>query len=238
LPSPSPVGNKSEVLAQLDRMLNCPAFKSSKRNSGLFRYLVEKTLEGEAVHLKERVLGVEVFGRPADYDNSADPVVRVSAGEIRKRIAQYYHEPGHEKEIRIELPLGSYVPEFLEPTLSAEASPAAKGPVRSISLPPFLPEAKTRLRPAFLVSLALCVVVLAGVLTWWHPWVRTTPFEQFWRPFLGGATPVTICVGRRPVIEGVDPLPSIAWPNTVALAGFAALVKSAGGHYNFDAMTI
>ena len=76
------------------------------------RHVVERTLQGQTSDLKERTLGIDVFGRSPDYDPAADPVVRVSAGEIRKRIAQYYHEPGHETEIRIDLPLGSYLPEF------------------------------------------------------------------------------------------------------------------------------
>ena len=67
---------------------------------------------GNVDQLKERTLGIEVFGRELDYDTNIDHIVRSTAGEIRKRIAQYYHEPGHESEIRIDLPSGSYVPEF------------------------------------------------------------------------------------------------------------------------------
>ena len=65
-----------------------------------------------AVDLKERTLGIAVFGREPSYDTSTDPVVRATAGEIRKRIAQYYQESGREHEIRINLSPGSYVPEF------------------------------------------------------------------------------------------------------------------------------
>ena len=74
--------------------------------------MVERTVEENSEVLKERNLGVEIFGRPADYDTNADPIVRVTAGEVRKRIAQYYQASGHEDELRIELPLGSYVPHF------------------------------------------------------------------------------------------------------------------------------
>src|ERR1019366_3562142 len=68
--------------------------------------------EGRGGCLKERALGAEVFSRDPDYDTNADPVVRTTASEVRKRIAQYYHEPGHESDIRIELTSGSYTPEF------------------------------------------------------------------------------------------------------------------------------
>src|SRR5260370_40871559 len=63
--------------------------------------------------MKERTVGVDGFARPSHYDTNEDPIVRVTAGEIRKRIAQYYQEPGHGEELRIDLPLGSYVPHFL-----------------------------------------------------------------------------------------------------------------------------
>jgi len=51
---------------------------------------VEQTLAGNEDNLKERTLGVEVFHRTPDYDTNLDPVVRLCAGEVRKRIAQYY----------------------------------------------------------------------------------------------------------------------------------------------------
>ena len=95
----------------------------------LLRYVVNETLEGRGSHLKERALGVEVFSRDPDYDTNADPVVRTSACEVRKRIAQYYHEPGHEDEIRIDLPAGSYVPEFRFAAIKAR--PAVVEPDRS-----------------------------------------------------------------------------------------------------------
>ena len=102
-----------EVLKQLEQLVNSVHFRNSKRYPAMLRYLVEETLTGRADCLKERTLGIEVFGRPADYDTNADPVVRITAGEVRKRIAQYYQAPGHEHELRLELPLGSYIPHFL-----------------------------------------------------------------------------------------------------------------------------
>ena len=59
-----------------------------------------------------RTAGVEVFGRKPDCDNNSDPIVRVTATELRKKLAQYYYEDGHSDEIRIELPPGSYLPRF------------------------------------------------------------------------------------------------------------------------------
>src|SRR3984957_15978268 len=105
--------SRSELLDQLERIVQSKHFRNSKRYPSFLRFVVEQTLAGKTDILKERTLGVDVFARPSNYDTNEDPIVRVTAGEIRKRIAQYYQEPGHEEELRIDFPLGSYVPRFL-----------------------------------------------------------------------------------------------------------------------------
>jgi hypothetical protein len=109
-----------QVREQLERLLASPTFHTSKRLSAFLRYIVEQTLENGGGDLKERVIGVKVFGRSPDYDTGAEPVVRVSAGELRKRLAQYYYEPAHTAELRIELPTGSYHPVFHFPAPATE----------------------------------------------------------------------------------------------------------------------
>jgi len=110
--TPSTEEDKVMVRRQMNRLLETSHFKNSKRYPLLFRFIVEEALEGRGEFLKERLLGVRVFDRPADYDTAADPIVRVTIAEIRKRIAQYYHEEAHDSEMRIELLPGHYVPEF------------------------------------------------------------------------------------------------------------------------------
>lgn len=104
--------SRAERLEQLERIVSSSHFRNSKRYPSFLRFVVERTVEENSEVLKERNLGTEVFGRASDYDTNADPIVRVTAGEVRKRIAQYYQTPGHEHELRIDLPLGSYVPHF------------------------------------------------------------------------------------------------------------------------------
>ncbi len=123
--NPLSEAERAAIREQLERILLSPLFKNSKRYPNLLRYIVEHTLEGHKAELKERTLGVEVFARSPGYDTNADPIVRAAAGEIRKRIAQYYHEPGHESELRIDLVPGSYVPEFGMPA----PTPAPRQPV-------------------------------------------------------------------------------------------------------------
>src|SRR5579859_5346676 len=100
------------VRNELSELLGSSHFSNSKRYPALLSYVVEKTLAGRSDELKERLLGVEVFNRPADYDSNNDTVVRVAAGEVRRRLALIYHESAGDHEIEITLPVGSYVPEF------------------------------------------------------------------------------------------------------------------------------
>jgi hypothetical protein len=108
--------NAALVREQLNRLLAYPLFTNSKRYPVLLAYTVEQALLGNAGELKERTIGVEAFGREPSYDVNLDPVVRTTAAEVRKRLIQYYYSPDHAGELIIELPVGSYVPSFREPS--------------------------------------------------------------------------------------------------------------------------
>src|SRR5665213_362195 len=110
---PQTVHDREVVLRELQDILASPHFCNSKRYPALLRYIVEKTLAGDADHLKERTLGIEVFERQSSYDTNADTVVRYTAGEVRKRLSLYYHELDRKPLVQIALPAGSYVPEFI-----------------------------------------------------------------------------------------------------------------------------
>jgi len=101
------------ILRELEAVLASPHFCNSKRYPTLLQYIVENTLAGKLDSLKERTLGVEVFDRPPPYDTNTDTVVRYTAGEVRKRLLLYYSEHASISGIRISLPAGSYVAEFL-----------------------------------------------------------------------------------------------------------------------------
>ena len=203
---------KVAVLAQLELIIASPAFRNSKRYPSFLRHVVERSLAGETGELKERMLGVEVFGRAADYDTNADPIVRVTAGEVRNRIARYYHNPGHEAEIRIELPSGSYIPEFQfpPPAAAAESAPAPRSK-------------KSPWRLAFTALLAAGWLVAAFI--WWRPWAHFGSYERFWRPFVNADSTVTICLART--LNGRD----IGWPDVSAAVNIASLVEKEGGRY-------
>src|SRR6202047_1933628 len=100
------------VRNELESVIASDAFTGSKRCQDFLRLVVDHVLAGDLDELRERMIGVEMFHRAADYDTSNDAVVRVRATEVRKRLAQYYRETKVAPAVRIDLPPGSYVPEF------------------------------------------------------------------------------------------------------------------------------
>lgn len=101
------------IVRELHEILTSPHFCNSKRYPALLKYIVENTLAGRSDLLKERTIGVDVFDRPPTFDTNSDTVVRYTAGEVRKRLLLYYSESKRNTGIRISLPAGSYIPEFL-----------------------------------------------------------------------------------------------------------------------------
>src|ERR1700691_4573410 len=100
------------VRAQLDLLVRDDVFRSSKRSVAFLKYVVEQTLNGSAGQIKERTIGVEVFGQKPSYDTNLDHIVRTAATELRKRLAIYYGDEKHRFELRISLIPGSYIPKF------------------------------------------------------------------------------------------------------------------------------
>jgi len=199
---------RTAIQEQLERLLSNSHFNQSRRFPSFLRFVIDQTLLGQTDLLKERTLGIEIFGREADYDTASDPIVRVTAAEIRKRIAQYYQDPGHENEIRLSLPAGSYVPQFqfpLGPQNSEALTVISPGPpeglsASTIALPaPLTVEAVTVPRPKrFIVKFAIAVVLLcaaAGVF-WWRS-LQHSAFDTFWQPIVSSGEPVLFCIADQ-----------------------------------------
>ena len=113
-----------EIRRQLRNILASPVFHGSKRCQQFLEHVCEKALSGEAGALKERMIAIEVFGRQPQTELGEDTIVRVGAREVRKRLAQYYVTPeGAAAEVRIDLPPGSYSPDFRYVTAVHEDEP-------------------------------------------------------------------------------------------------------------------
>ncbi|MGC2163476.1 MAG: hypothetical protein WA634_16320 [Silvibacterium sp.] len=195
---------KSTIQEQLERLLSSAYFSHSRRFPSFLRYVVDKTLTGQEDALKERTLGVEIFGRQADYDTASDPIVRVTAAEIRKRIAQYYQEPGHEGEIRISLLAGSYVPQFHESASTkdegtAQAATAEQDASQGVKQTP----AHHHFWRGFAVSfLALAVLVSGAVWIWQSE--HHSSFNYFWGPVLKSNDPVLFCIADQKQYSNIE----------------------------------
>lgn len=123
-PEPAPAclaPSREQVALELARIEQSPPFRGSARHRALLRHLVDRALEGDLAALKETVIAVQVFGRPVDrFDPKTDTIVRVEARRLRSRLADYYRGSGRDAALRIQLPVGGYVP-VIAPHAPAQA---------------------------------------------------------------------------------------------------------------------
>jgi len=191
---------KVAIGEQVNRIVASPYLSHSKRLPSFLRFVVEHTLAGEVENIKERTLGIEIFGRDPDYDTASDPIVRVTAAELRKRMAQYYQEHPHNEELRISLPSGSYIPEFHSPRNGIDLGL----PELVVMLPaplaeqPAAVERSVRHRAAMsaVVVAALLALVAAGAFFLW-PRIHRSAFNEFWQPIFSGSNPVLLCIADQ-----------------------------------------
>ncbi|HYW43940.1 MAG TPA: hypothetical protein VE959_13850 [Bryobacteraceae bacterium] len=156
----------------LREVLESPAFRGSRRCQQFLRHIVEKAIGSHYDDLKERTLGVELFGRSPAYDTGEDAIVRVTASDVRKRLHQFYAETT--SAIRIDIPSGSYAPEFRKVADSTAAPPAPAPPlVPAPAAEPEPPVAEVhppRRRPRLIIRYAICaaaaLALLSGVWLW------------------------------------------------------------------------
>jgi hypothetical protein len=238
------------VRLQLGRLVESPSFRSSKRCRLFLEHAIDHALTPNAAPLKEREVGMQVFGREPSYDTAADPVVRVTAGEIRRRLGQYYAEPSHQRELRVELPAGSYTPCFTwpassPPVPSLQAASAASVLTPAAFTPTTAPvsephaarqgdRASVRAWPArFAVVGAIGAALLLGALVIAQQ--RTTTFDRFWGPLIHSKVPVLLCTGSIDMYELPGSLKSAAdraaaAPSAPAASAGASAGRTAGGN--------
>jgi hypothetical protein len=204
---------RDEIADELHQIIADPKFNSSRRCVLLLRYLVEHTLEGNLEGIKERTLGVEVFGRNTNYDTNSDPVVRVAASEIRKRLARFYQESESVHTVRIWLKAGGYLPSFdfvshdqpIEEGESRESG--ALIPAQSLSYEHAEAGSalvRTRFKRKIILWCAAMLAVLALLVsTSYHiDFFRSTD-TLVWKPFTDSSRELTVCVADRPPQEDV-----------------------------------
>ncbi|HEX3745294.1 MAG TPA: hypothetical protein VHW09_15225 [Bryobacteraceae bacterium] len=185
---------RESVRTQLESILASSVFRNSRRYSSLLRYVVEETLDGKAEFLKERTIGVDVFGRASDYDTNTDHVVRSVAGDVRRRLAQYYMENGRDAELRIDMQLGSYIPQFRFPERRFASGPAIDAPEtpQFEAAPVISGRPKRRWYWLAIAVMAAAVLLSIGMVRLAGP---RTALQRFWYPVFSSSSPVLISFG-------------------------------------------
>jgi hypothetical protein len=196
---------KQQVVIELENILESRFFRNAGRCKQFLKYVVQHKLDGQTEALKERTIGVEVFERPHDYATGDDPVVRVQAGEVRRRLEQYYQAPPTVPLVHIELPLGSYSPLFRESSTIAPLHPPTSHP----------PSPDGEVRPhkhnrKRWVIAAICsgLVIVTGtaLLVIHHVASEKSAAEQFWNPVFATPQSVLICLAAPVVYRPTDAL--------------------------------
>jgi serine/threonine-protein kinase len=143
---------ESEVHSALERVIASASLRRSPQLQRFLRFVVEESLAGRGVRLKEYVLGVEIFGRPTSYDPRLDSLVRVEARRLRAALDEYYVGKGSSDPVIIDLPKGSYAPSFRQRDSQPAIPPETTAAVR--------PRGK---RWWLVLSAAVAALALAGI---------------------------------------------------------------------------
>lgn len=189
-----PLADRDMVLAELNRILDSPFFCTSERSRQFLSYVVKHKLDGKEDFLKERAIGNELFNRKADYSTGDDAIVRVNAGDVRKRLHQYYQSPEIKPQVRIELPVGLYVPKF-----------------HVMSAPPVVRPKHTR-RNLLWLGLVTVLAVFTGCffvvrqLRVKAESAQSSAIREFWAPVLSSSQPLLIYMSKPVLYRPSDAL--------------------------------
>lgn len=148
-----------DLKRELEAVLQSPAFQKAPGLAKFLTYICDRHFAGQADRIKEYNIAVEALGRPADFDQKADSIVRVEANRLRKRLREYYETQGKDHAVQISIPSGQYAPVFVRRELPEpkEAPPAAA------------PEAPLRRRWTWTLGLVVLAAAVLVAVTWTRP---------------------------------------------------------------------
>ncbi len=238
--------------ASLEKVVSSPQFSNSKRYPAFLRYVVEHELVGDTDQIKERTIGIEVFGRAPDYDTNADTAVRYTASEVRKRLALYYNKAAGAR-IQIELSTRSYQPEFYR-LMTGEGTPdsGTEGEEHSSGSSAGFPlgESGNRSQASLSRKIFACLVLvlLGGLLTlvvqYGSSRYRSQASTRFWSPLTSGKGTVLISPGGDVFTSSSTPaalvsgstteFPYLSLENGLAMGRITAVISSRGQDYRVE----
>src|SRR5579871_3763774 len=181
--------------AQVQRILQSKAFRTSEVQRNLLTYLAEKSLTGAAGGLKEYTVGLDVFAKPASFDPRQESAVRMHIARLRQKLAEYYRTEGADDEVIVDLPKGGFKMTFEPRPLSARPIP-------------------TTHRSTTLLAASLAIAILVASCCGFRLWriqsppvdAKWTPeLQQLWGPLLSSDRPLMLCLAtaKDPGVTGV-----------------------------------
>jgi hypothetical protein len=190
------MSEKEQFLRQIDKIVASQGLHGSESLCKLLRYFAHHALDHPGAPLKEYQIATEVFGRPTDFDPQLDSTIRVQAGRLRSKLAEYYASEGAEDPISVELPKGTYVLSFHHRSQDAKAHRSVSS--RHQADEAAAPHPSSNWLAAFVVAsilLAASLVAIAGLVftrrsgdpalaSEFEP--VPAAFRIFWNPFVIG----------------------------------------------------
>jgi hypothetical protein len=192
------LAERDQYLEQIDRLVNNHILHSSESLCKLLRYLAVHALTHPGVPLKEYEIATEVFHRPADFDPQLDSTIRVQAGRLRLKLAEYYGSEGAEDPILVDLPKGGYILAFRHRTSASHkglsVAPLRSGKQESTAAP----QTTRNWAIAVIVLVVLLAAAVAVIVTMLasrtnaeaaattHNEPVPAAFRIFWRSFISG----------------------------------------------------
>ncbi|MGH9719737.1 MAG: hypothetical protein ACRD8O_05960, partial [Bryobacteraceae bacterium] len=216
----------AEVSTQLDRILQSPAFQRSERLQRFLRFVCESTLKGEGHLLHEYLIGSEVFGRGPEYSPHEDGIVRRQAHALRRKLQEYYEKDGADDPVRIDLPVGRYVPLFRR---SPEFSHGPSVTSPEVTPEPAVEQPSSSPHPAQATPRRwMAVVFSAGVTMFLLGWLAASrtrtatvasgvsvppEIREIWGPWLAESEGATLCFSN-PLTAVIKHVPELLAPNS------------------------
>jgi len=187
------VAGREQCFQQIDKLINSHSLHSSESLCKLLRYLAEHSLDHPGVALKEYQIATEVLGRSGGFDPQNDSTVRVQAGRLRLKLAEYYSHEGPDDAVVVELPKGSYALTFHVRPPSPSTGPTevpARGEGgdwrRAVQR-----SSRGWVIATAALSVLLAATLLTGALPLGRPGIRTgaktqipLPYQLFWSRFV------------------------------------------------------
>ncbi|HEX2490039.1 MAG TPA: hypothetical protein VHR27_11565 [Blastocatellia bacterium] len=199
--------SKTEVRETMRRILASRHFVNAPTKQRFLRLICEYYLNGRASELNEYMIGCELYDRDESYNPALDPIVRVGAHGLRKRLEAYYKGEGKDDEIILEIPHGSYAPNFIRRAAPQESSELANGAADAPALVAFIENNSKILLNLLVLSLVIITITLAYSNTQLRRQTKASAqsremsgiFESVWGSFLKDGNPALLVLGNPSV---------------------------------------